>query len=281
MELRTSNRSTPLRAAGPVGERVIRKNGLEWLARAGLVARGVVYAIIGILAVELAVGAGGTAPNQQGALQTIARQPFGKGLLVAVAVGLAGYSAWRLTRAAIGHGTQEKDSAFDRLAAGASGLVYAALAVVAVKILMGTGSGGGSSSPKKTTAGVLGWPHGTVVVGVAGGVMIGVGLYQGYRGLARKFVQEASIQKMNPGVKRTYEALGVFGHLARMVVFVLIGYGLLKAAIDFDPRKAIGLDGALRELSNHAYGQLLLGIVAAGLIGFGLYSIADGRYRKV
>jgi hypothetical protein len=109
MELRTIDRSTPLPGVRRGGEIVVRQHELLWLARAGLVGRGVVYGIIGALAIELAAGAGGKATNQQGALQTLARQPFGEALLVAVAVGLACYAAWRLIRAAVGHGTQEQD----------------------------------------------------------------------------------------------------------------------------------------------------------------------------
>lgn len=281
MELRASHAPTPLHGSGREGESVIRRGGLKWLARSGLVARGVVYGVIGILAIKLAVGAGGKATNQQGALQTIAQQPFGKVLLVAIATGLAGYAAWRLVRAAIGHGTQESDSGFDRVAAAASGLVYGALCVVAVKILLGAGSSGGSSAPSKTTSGVLGWTGGTVIVGLTGCVLIGVALYQSYKGLARKFVEEANTEQMSPSVKRAYEALGIFGHLARTVVFGLTGYGLIAAAVNFDPHKAVGLDGALRKLADASYGPLLLGVVAAGLIGFGLYSVADARYRKI
>ena len=86
---------------------------------------------------------------------------------------------------------------------------------------------------------------------------------------------------MSERVERAFTALGVFGHLARMVVFVLIGWFLLRAAIDYDPDKAVGLDGALTKLADASYGPVLLGIVAAGLIGFAAYSIADARYRKV
>jgi hypothetical protein len=86
---------------------------------------------------------------------------------------------------------------------------------------------------------------------------------------------------MTRRVKRVFTALGVFGHVARMVVFGLVGYGLVKAAIDYDPRSGIGLDGALSKVSQQAYGPLLLGVVAAGLIGFALYSMADARYRKI
>jgi Domain of Unknown Function (DUF1206) len=149
----TGSRPAATSSARPDGDAVVRRPKFEWLARTGLVARGVVYGVIGILALKLAVGAGGKTTNQQGALSTIAREPLGKVLLVVVAVGLAGYATWRLVRAAVGHGTQEKDSGFERVAAAASGLAYAALCVTAVKILTGASSGGASNSPKKIAGG--------------------------------------------------------------------------------------------------------------------------------
>ena len=135
-----------------------------------------------MLALELALGVGGKATNQQGALQTLARQPFGKVLLVLVAVGLAGYAAWRLTRAALGHGPEGSDSGLDRIAALGSGIVYAGLCVIAIEVLLGS-AGSSSAQTHRTTAGVLGWPAGTWLVGIAGAVLIGIGLYQGYRAL--------------------------------------------------------------------------------------------------
>jgi hypothetical protein len=261
------------------GERVARRPEFEGLARAGLVARGVVYAIIGVLALKLALGDGGKATNQQGALRTIADRPFGKTLLVIVAIGLAGYALWRLLRAALGHGPEQSDSGSDRVAALASGIAYAILCVTAVKILAGASTGSGT--PKKATGGVLDWTGGPLLVGIAGAVLIGVAGYQAYKGIKKKFLEDSKTEQMSHGVKRAFTALGVFGHLARAVVFTLIGYGLIKAAIDYDPDKAIGLDGALRKLANASYGPWLLGLVAAGLIGFAAYSVADARYRRV
>ena len=136
--------------------------------------------MIGILAVKLALGDGGKTTNQSGALRTIAQQPFGEGLLILVAIGLAGYSLWRLFRASLGHGPEDSDSGLDRVSAFASGIAYALIFVLALEILLG--SGASSGSPKKPTAGVLGWPAGTWLVGIAGAVLCGVGLYQGYRG---------------------------------------------------------------------------------------------------
>ena len=101
--------------------------------------------------------------------------------------------------------------------------------------------------------------------------MIGVGLYQAYKGFARKFLDEVKTGEMNPKVRKGYTVLGVFGYVARAVVFVLVGYGLIKAAVDYDPKKAVGLDGALHELANSAYGPPVLWVVAVGLAGFALY----------
>jgi hypothetical protein len=261
------------------GSELAHAKTLGWLARAGLVARGVVYAIIGVLALKLALGDGGKATNQEGALQTIAHQSFGELLLLLVAIGLGGYSLWRLIRAAVGHGAEQRDSTFERISALDSGIAYGILCLTAIEIL--TSSAGGSGSPQQTTGGVLGWTGGTVIVGVAGAILIGVAVYQAYKGLSKKFLEDAKTGEMSPGVEKAYTALGVFGTVARAVIFALIGYGLLKAAVDYNPKEAIGLDGALRELAHASYGPALLGLVAAGLIGFGLYSIVDARYRKV
>ncbi len=263
------------------GEAVARRPEFVWLARAGLIARGVSYGIIGILALKLAVGSGGKATNQQGAFKTIARQPFGQALLIAMAVGLAGYAIWRLVRAGIGHGTREKDSTGERLAGLASGVAYAGLCVTAIKILVGASTRGAANSPQKTTAGVLAWTGGTLIVEIAGVVLIGVAVYQGYKGISKKFLEDSKVYLMSREVKRAFTAVGVFGHLGRMVVFGLVGYGLIKAGLNYDPQTAIGLDGALNELAHQSEGPLLLGVVALGLIGFALYSIADARYRKI
>jgi uncharacterized protein DUF1206 len=282
VSVQAPTKAQPVREAREGGEKVAHSRGFEWLARAGFVARGLIYGIIGILAIKLAVGAGGTTTNQQGALKTIAHQPFGKVLLILVAIGLAGYALWRLTRALLGHGPEDADSGFDRAAALGSGLVYAGLCVIAVEILLGSGSGsGGSGKASKTTAGVFGWPGGVWLVGIAGAVMIGVGLYQGYRGLSKDFLRDAKTEQMSPRVREWIAWIGTFGHVARMVVFALVGVFLIRAAIDFNPNKAVGLDGALAKIADASYGPFLLGIVAAGLIAFGVYSLSDARYRRI
>jgi Domain of Unknown Function (DUF1206) len=263
-----------------VGKRFVDSAAFEWVSRAGFVARALIYGIIGVLALRLAAGEGGKLTNQQGALHTVAHQPFGKVLLTLVAVGLGGYSLWRLVRAAIGHGPEGSDSKFDRVAALGSGIVYGGICLLAVEILVGAG-GGSAGSPKQATAGVLGWPAGAWIVGIAGLVMIGVGLYQGYRGVTKSFLDDSKVEEMGPRTKEWIGRLGLIGYLARMVVFVLVGIFLIKAAVDYNPHAAIGLDGALAKIVYRSYGSFLLGVVAAGLIAFALYSLSDARYRKI
>lgn len=267
-------------SAGSAGRSFVQSAAFEGLSRAGFVARALIYGIIGVLALKLALGHGGKLTNQQGALRTVAHQPFGKLLLTLVAIGLAGYSIWRLVRAAIGHGPEGSDSGLDRVAAFASGIAYGAMCALAVEILLGA-RGGSAGSPKKAAAGVFGWPGGTWIVGIAGAVMIGVGLYQGYRGITKKFLDDSKVGEMSPSVKEWIGRIGLVGHLARMVVFGLIGIFLVKAAVDYNARAAVGLDGALAKIVNRSYGPVLLGVVAAGLIAFALYSLSDARYRKI
>jgi hypothetical protein len=266
------------------GERALVRDWFAPLARAGLLARAIVYAVIGILAIDIASGSGSERANQQGALDAIASQTLGSVLLALVAAGLAAYATWRMARALIGHGREQVDTALERVAGAASAIVYGALCVLAIEILTRGShgvSGGGAGRPSTAAAGVLGWPGGPVLVAIAGVVLCGVGFYQAYNAVARKFMQTARTSEMSAEVRRAYCALGVFGHLARAVVFAMTGYGAIRAAIDYDPRKAVGLDEALRHLARASYGPVLLGLVAAGLIAFSGYSAADARYRKV
>jgi hypothetical protein len=239
-----------------------------------------VYLVIGFLAIKLALGDGGKTTDQQGALATIAKQPLGTVVLILVAIGLAGYACWRLLRAALGRGPEEEDDVKERIDGLFSGIAYLGLCATAVKIVAGAGGGGGSN-PDKTAGGVLSWPGGPWLVGITGLIIVGVGIQQGYRGIKRDFLEHAKTNEMSETVEKAYTVLGLFGHLARMVVFCLIGYFLVKAAIDFDPDKAVALDGALAKLAHAPYGPVLLGIVAAGLIGFGAYSVVEARYRKI
>jgi hypothetical protein len=133
----------------------------------------------------------------------------------------------------------------------------------------------------ETTAEILSWPAGRWLVGLAGACIVGVGLYNGYRGITQSFVEKWDSSRMSESVRRWATRIGVVGLLARLVVFSLIGFFAIRAAIDYDPKEAVGLDGALQKLTHQSYGPWLLGVTAAGLLAYALFCFADARYRRV
>ena len=160
--------STPTPTATEAASDFVNSRPFEWLARAGFVARGLVYGIIGLLALKLAIGSGGKATDQQGAMRTLAQQPLGRTMLVALAVGLAGLRDVAVhPRRARPRTRRDRIEASTAIAALASGLVYAAFFVLAIEIVLDA-HGRKTGSPKATTAGVLSWPAGPLLVGLAG-----------------------------------------------------------------------------------------------------------------
>lgn len=260
---------------------VTAKVAFERLARAGYVARGVIYILMGILAFKLAWGVSGDSPGQEGAMHLIARQRFGRVLLVVLAIGLAGYTMLRVTQAFAGRTPEAgRHSTKDRVGAFGSGCAYGLFCAAAIGILAGS-TGGGGTKPRAATSDVFGWPGGRVLVAVAGLVFIGVAAYQAYTGTSRTFLKDSKSMYMTPRTLRRFTVVGVVGHLARAVTFGLVGIFLAKSAIEYDAREAVGIDGALQRLQTHGYGTIAVTIVACGLIAFGLYSIADARFRKI
>lgn len=263
-------------------DRAANSRSVELLARVGLVAKGISFGIVAVLAIQVALGVGGKTSDRQEALRTVADEPLGKWLLVALAAGFAGYAVWRFVEALLDRGNEGEDASglAKRVGYFARGCLYGGLCFATVSILTGSrGGGGGGSEEKKATGGVLDWPAGRwLVLGVAGGVAAAA-LWNGYRGLTRKF--EEKLKPMGEGPRRFAQLVGVCGHLARAVVFGLVAWFLAKAAIEYEPREAVGLDGALARLANEPYGKVLLGIVAAGLLAYGLYALVEARYRKI
>jgi hypothetical protein len=265
---------------------VANRNRHDWISvfgRVGLVAKGASYALVGFLALEVAIGKGGRATSRQGALATIAAHTWGKLVLITLAIGFAAYALWRLAETIWPSG----DDGFWKRTAKRIGTlgraaIYAGLTYSALKIAFGSG-GGESQNAKaqRTTAHVLSWDHGKWIVGLAGGALVLVGLYNAYRGLTKTFTKRWDTARMGTTVRRWGERVGVVGLLARAIVFCLIGAFVIKAAIDYNPRNAIGLDGALQKLANESYGSWLLGLTAAGLVAYAVFCLVEARYREL
>jgi hypothetical protein len=253
----------------------------EALARIGLVAKGISYGLVGVLAIGVAAGVGGAATSREGALKQLAGSGFGSVVLVLLAAGLACYALWRFVQAATVSEDDDKKAWGKRVAYAGRGLIYASLAFSAAKILVGAGSSQSQNGKAhKTTAVVLSWPGGTWLVGIAGAVFIGVGAWNAYRGVTRKF-EDKWTHGMSATAKTWAGRAGIVGHVARAIVFGLIGIFAIKAALDYNPKDAVGLDGVLQKLAHQSYGPYLLGLTAAGLVAYAIYCFADARYRDV
>jgi len=273
------------RSAGRTADRAAGSEWVERLGRAGLAAKGVLYLTIAVLALQLAVGGGGEGDTvgQQGALRALADQPFGTVVLALLAIGLAGYALWRLSQAWLDPGSEEGLKAVaQRLSYAVRGVFYGGLCVLAVRLLTSGGGGGeGGSGEQEATARLLGLPFGRALVVLLGLIIVGVGLYQGYRGITKDFVKDLKTAEMPPARRRGIIRLGVVGLCARAVVFTLIGVFLVRAALAYDPNAAVGLDGALAALAGTAAGPALLGVVAAGLLAYGAFCLAQARYGRI
>jgi hypothetical protein len=260
----------------------VRNGWLGPLARIGLVAKGASFAIVGVLALRVAVGHGGKSTSREGALATLADEGYGKWLLWALVAGFAAYALWRIAQAFFERDEEDHKLWGKRVGYLARAGIYAALAYSAAKLATGTThTQSQTKRAREATAEVLDWPAGRWIVGIAGLCVIGAGLYNGYRGVARKFAEKWNTGEMSAAVRRWATRIGVFGLLARLVVFGLIGAFAVKAAVEYDPKEAIGLDGALQKLAHQSYGPWLLGLTAAGLLAYAAYCFADARYRRV
>lgn len=264
-----------------MNEQVVR------MGRVAIATQGLLYGVVGLLAVQVASGKRGAKPSQRGALESVARQPFGRVLLVVVVVGLVAHATWRAVLAARGEPGDDEDgkSVAKRIANAGRAAIYLGLTVAAGRILTGSGGSGGSgggdgSAEKKSTSIVLSWPGGKWLVIAAGLGIIGVGVWNGRRGITRSFLKALDTASIDEAKRRTVEILGAVGYLARAVAFSLVGWFLITAGRQHDANQTRGLDGALRELAAASYGPFLLTVLAVGMVLFGAYRVLDAILRR-
>ena len=253
---------------------------MQVLARAGLAARGIIYILIGWVAILVALGQSSRQADQQGALQLLAGKPYGVVSLWLLCIGFAGYSLWRLSEAAFGV-TGEGNGAGPRLKSLVRALVYASFTYLTFKIISGT-QGSQTRQQQDLSARVMhDGTAGRWLVGIVGLVIVIVGAVLVVEGLRRKFLKNLKTPQMRPRTRRVVELLGVIGTAARGLVFVLAGVLVIDAAVTFTPAKAGGIDRALLTLRDQPFGEFLLILAALGLIIFGVYGMCEARWRRV
>lgn len=247
-------------------------------ARTGYAARGVLYSVIGLLAVFVAFGRGRGEADKTGALHEIGSQPLGRTMLIVLAAAFAAYALWLFVEAGLNF---ERHGAWGRLGRALRGVVYASLTWATVDYAITSNSTGGDQQSRDLTARLLSWEWGAWLVAGIGLTMIGVGLHSGRQATGERFMKRLKVYEASPESAVAIRVVARVGLWARMVVFSLVGVFFIRAALTHDSKAATGLDGALRRVAELPYGRALLGVLAVGLIAFGCYSFAEARYRTI
>jgi hypothetical protein len=255
---------------------------IERLARVGFAAKAVLYTIVGLLALQAAIGSGGGTTGSRGALTTLVRQPFGAIALVVIAAGLFGYAAWRVTEAALdperrGNGPK---GILLRASFAARGLFHAALGVQAIRLAVGSGSGRGQSA-ETWTGRVLDAPLGVWIVMATGACVVGYGLYQLYRAWTAKLTRQLDLSRLSADTRSLVVKVCRAGIAARGIVFAVIGTFLARAGLARSAEQAADTGEALAVIGRQPFGAWLLAGVAIGLIAYGVYEIVQARYRVI
>ncbi|MCF6522344.1 DUF1206 domain-containing protein [Streptomyces sp. JJ36] len=254
---------------------------MDRAARAGFVARGVIYLLVGLLALQVAFQDTGNQADRGGALRQLSGQPFGAFLLWALGAGLAGMAVWRLSEAWFGASGPGGHKAPTRALSAARSAFYAFVAYSVLRFAAGDGSSGSSDRRSQdVTAQALGLPGGRWIVGVAAAGVVGAGVWIAVRAARRTYHEDLRWGAMTRNARRLVDGTGVPGGIARGVVFATAGVFAFQAARDFDPDEAKGMDDTLRTFADSPAGPWLLAAIALGLALFGAFSFAVARWRR-
>jgi len=256
---------------------------LELLERMGYAVRGALYAVMGLLALGIALRVGGgQTTDLSGSLVFLVGNPFGKVVLVVAAIGLAAYSLWGFTRAVYDplHRGRDASGYAARLGFVTSALSYAAIVILALQLLAGSGGASGDTT-QKTIASILIHPGGGPLTIVIGLIAIAVALGQFLEAYKANFAKDLKGAEMSASERNIAVSLGRFGLFARGVVFLVIGWFVVQAGINHDAGKAQGFGGAFIFLLSQPFGRVLLGVVALGFLALGLHSLACARWIRL
>jgi hypothetical protein len=266
-------------------EETVRHPLVKKLARLGFYTKGVLYMVIGVLAILLVAGLrGGKIADPTGALGVIAQKPFGKILLIVFIVGAIGHGLWNILRGAADVDNVGKDwlGIAKRILFIGIGIFYIGLALTAWSILFSENvSDANGELPKTITTVLFALPLGAVLVFIIGLSIIGAGFHECYSGISGKFQENYRSWEIKGWHQTFITILGVLSFTARAVIFLLMGWFFILAAINYKAEQAAGLDGALLTLAQNSYGGILLFVTAIGLVCHGILAFYEANYRRI
>ena len=266
--------------AKSAGQQAHNSHWIDKAARVGLVAYGLVHVVIAWLAVQLAFGDREESADSTGAVQQLAEQPFGQALVWVVAVGMFFLAVWQGLEAVFGHRDEEGFTQVrKRVTSAGKAVIYVVIGISAVHAASGSGSsskkGGGTDS---TTATVMNWPGGQLLVGAVGLAIMGIGGYLVFRAYTEKFAKHINAEGLSGTSGTAYLWAGKAGYTAKGVSFGIVGALFLYAALTHEAKKSGGLDQALHKVLQQPFGPFLLVLIAIGIAGYGLFCFARARH---
>ena len=259
-----------------MGREAEQSDWLDTAVRVGLVAYGVVHLLIGWLAVQLALGPGQEDASANGAMHELARQPFGKTMVWAVAVGMLLLVVWRLIEAGFGHREAEgSDRLRKRAASVLKAVIYGALGVTALRVALGGGSGGGEEG---FTAKLMGLPAGQWIVIAVGLAIVAYAAALAWRGWREKFAEHLETEGKLGYSGAGYLLLGKVGYIAKGVALAIVGGLFCYAGFTHAAKESGGLDQALQKVLEQPFGPYLLIAMGLGIACYGLFCFARARH---
>jgi len=257
------------------------KKGVSIIAKWGLIAKGSVYVLSGVLAFMAAFHMGGKQNedvDKNGALNFLSDSFGGKWLLPILAVGLLCYSIWRFIEAAkIANSGDKKWKKLFRYIL--SGIVYLSIALSAFKIVLSR-SQKNEDSQQQFASELLSKPFGQWLLGIAALIIAGIGIYQIYYAVSEKY--KTHVQKMNLHTKASSLMLtaGKTGYLARGAVWLIISYLMLQAAFAASSARAGGTGKAFNAIEDSPIGPYLPAALGVGLVAYGFFNFVRARYER-
>ena len=258
-----------------------QRSTVHTLAKAGLISKGIVYIILGALAFMAAFEIGGATnsdSDRSGVLNSLRDMPAGTVLLILLTIGLLCYCVWRVVQAVHARGENGRKKWGKRLRYIFSCLAYLSLAFAAFQVVLHQSADNGDQNQHWAQK-ILEKPFGQWLLGIGGLILAGVGLYQIWYGLSEKYKKHVQSNRQHAGVTSKLLVAGKIGYVARGIVWLLLSYLLIKAAIEANPSEAGGTGKAFQFLESWSAGSLLLGGLALGLIAYGIFNFIRARFE--
>jgi len=273
-----SSAESGARSAGRAAQSAGNNPHFKTLAKVGYAVNGLLHALIGAIAISLAVGAGGESADQSGALGELAASPGGIFVIWTIVVGLAALGLWQVLQAFLVPGSDPQKVWVHRLKELGKGVAYLFVAGTALTVAL-TGSADSSGSTASASASVLALPGGPVLLMIAGVAVLAIGGYFVYKGVAQKFTEDLAVPSGTLGTVTV--GLGVAGYIAKGIAVGVVGILVIVAGFTVDPSQSTGLDGALRSLASLPFGVAILVLVGLGLIAYGVYCLFRARFARL